>query len=45
MITNHNVGHWKSDWHWEGASVILKTPGKVPQKVIKLDNNGEKKQE
>jgi hypothetical protein len=33
------------DWHWEGISVIVKNSDQVPQKVIKLDNNGERKKE
>lgn len=44
-VTNHNFGHWKYDWHWEGISVIVKNSDQVPQKVIMLDNNGERKKE
>ena len=44
-ITNDKVGqrHFKSDWHWEGISVIIKSPNRAPEKVILLDKNGNRK--
>jgi hypothetical protein len=44
-ITNDKVGqrHLKSDWHWEGISVIIKSAYKAPEKVIILDKNGNRK--